>query len=146
MVSLAGEAGGVALDLTGVGALAGAPVGALATAGVATGAGMIGAAVAHINSTSDGAAAGGKDGPDPPTKITGRTAHGEIRAQGRDGHGVNDAAMEDAVEHPTKPPKFNPDDKGGRWEYVGKDATVVLNKDGEVVTAWARNRAGWRHP
>lgn len=29
---------------------------------------------------------------------------------------------------------------------VGKDATVVLNKDGQVVTAWANSRAGWRNP
>lgn len=53
-VSLAGEAVGIALDVTGVGALVGVPAGALATAGVVTGAGIIGTAIAKIDADSDG--------------------------------------------------------------------------------------------
>lgn len=48
--------------------------------------------------------------------------------------------------HPIGPPQFVPDQYGGRYEYVGKDATVSLNKDGQVVTAWANSRSGWRNP
>lgn len=43
--------------------------------------------------------------------------------------------------------QFKVDELGrGAYVYVGKDATVVLNKDGQVVTAWANSRAGWRNP
>ena len=31
------------------------------------------------------------------------------------------------------------------YNNQGKDATVVLNKDGEVITAWPNNDHGWRH-
>lgn len=83
----------------------------------------------------------------PPTEITGVTGHGEQRIQfGRDGHGVSDEAMQDAVAHPTDPPSFRPDQLGGAYEYEGKDAVVVLNEDGQVVTAWPTNRNGWRNP
>lgn len=82
----------------------------------------------------------------PPTQINGFTDHGREQINERDGHGVNDRALQDAVEHPTKPPVYETDDQGrGAWLYYGKDATVVLNTDGQVVTAWARGRDGWRH-
>lgn len=80
----------------------------------------------------------------PPGQSSGRTDHGEI--QGRDGHGVNDNALQDAVEHPVQPPKFRPDQYGGTWQYIGKDATVNLNKDGQITTAWPNNHNGWRKP
>lgn len=83
----------------------------------------------------------------PPTEITGVTEHGEQRVfYGRDGHGVSDKAMHDAVANPTYPPSFRPDQYGGAYEYEGKDAVVVLNKDGEVVTTWPTNSNGWRNP
>ncbi len=83
----------------------------------------------------------------PPREITGLTKHGAEQVSARDGgHGVNDSALRDAVTHPIGPPKFKPDQYGGRYQYVGKDATVVLNKDGQVVTAWANSRDGWRNP
>ncbi len=57
------------------------------------------------------------------------------------GVGVSDTAMQDAVQNPTKViPQAN-----GTYRYVGKDAVVVLNKEGHVVTTWARNRAGRRN-
>ena len=34
----------------------------------------------------------------------------------------------------------------GAYIYFGRDATVVLNTDGQVVTAWATNHNGWRNP
>jgi hypothetical protein len=39
----------------------------------------------------------------PPTQINGYTDHGRERIEGRDGHGVNDSALRDAVEHPIGP-------------------------------------------
>ena len=29
-------------------------------------------------------------------------------------------------------------------KYVGKDATVILNVEGKVITLWPRSKAGWR--
>lgn len=82
----------------------------------------------------------------PPTQINGLTEHGAQRVEGRDGHGVNDNAMQDAVQHPIGPPAYAPDQYGGNYTYVGKDATVILSKDGKVITAWANTRDGWRNP
>ncbi|WP_242657843.1 hypothetical protein [Mycobacterium kubicae] len=46
----------------------------------------------------------------PPTQISGFTDHGREQINERDGHGVNDRALQDAVEHPTKPPVYETDD------------------------------------
>lgn len=63
------------------------------------------------------------------------------------------AVMASATRHarcccdPVVAPQFKLDELGrGAYVYVGKDATVVLNQDGQVVTAWANSRAGWRNP
>jgi hypothetical protein len=82
----------------------------------------------------------------PPQQINGFTAHGQERVEGRDGHGVSDSALQDAVKHPMGPPMYAPDQYGGNYTYVGKDATVILSKDGKVVTAWSNGRNGWRYP
>jgi hypothetical protein len=82
----------------------------------------------------------------PPEQINGFTQHGQDQINGRDGHGVNDDALQNAVDHPASPPSYQIDQQGrGAYLYQGKDATVVLNKDGQVVTAWPNNRQGWRH-
>lgn len=82
----------------------------------------------------------------PPTQINGFTEHGAQRVEGRDGHGVNDNALQDAVQHPIGPPAYASDQYGGNYTYVGKNATVILSKDGKVITAWANSRDGWRNP
>jgi hypothetical protein len=162
VLSAAGEGGGLVLDATGVGAIAGVPLNAISAAGMATGVGITGVSVAAMASqaagddhveplrTDSGASAGGgaaDDAPfEAPDEITGRTEHGDQQIQTRDGHGVNDDSVDDAVRNPTKPPKYIPDKYGGTYRYVGKNATVNLNKDGQVVTAWARNSSGWRAP
>lgn len=64
---------------------------------------------------------------------------------GRDGHGVNDAVAHDAVNNPSKPPKYRPDNYGDTYRYTGKDAVVNLNQEGKITAAWARSKAGWRH-
>jgi hypothetical protein len=82
----------------------------------------------------------------PPQQINGYTAHGQEQIQNRDGHGVSDAALQDAISHPTSPPSYQINEQGkGAYLYEGKDARVVLNENGQVVTAWARSRQGWRH-
>jgi hypothetical protein len=83
---------------------------------------------------------------EPPKQINGFTDHGRERIEGRDGHGVNDSALHDAVENPIGPPEYAPDQYGGNYTYVGKDATVILSTDGKVITAWANSRNGWRNP
>jgi hypothetical protein len=160
-LSAVGEGGGVALDATGIGAIAGVPVNALSAAGMATGIGITGASVAamaaqaggedHVEplKTSSGSSGGASSEEPPfeaPKEISGRTEHGEQQIQTRDGHGVSDDAVDDAVANPTKPPRYIPDKYGGTYRYVGKNATVNLNQDGQVVTAWARNSSGWRNP
>jgi hypothetical protein len=50
--------------------------------------------------------------------------------------------MEDAVKNSTSPPEAQ---ANGTFKYVGKDAVVVLNQEGKVVTTWARNSNGWRN-
>lgn len=81
-----------------------------------------------------------------PQSISGMTEHGAQQVMTRDGHGVSDEALQSAVDKPTQPPRFTPDNYGGTYRYVGEDAIVVLNKDGQVVTAWATSRGGWRTP
>lgn len=82
----------------------------------------------------------------PPQQINGYTRHGEEQIENRDGHGVSDAALQDAISHPTSPPSYQINEQGkGSYLYQGKDAAVVLNENGQVVTAWARGRQGWRH-
>ncbi len=72
--------------------------------------------------------------------ITGFTKHGINQAISRDGVGVSSRAILEAVKNPVK--IINGAD--GVVKYVGKDATVVLNKAGEVITTWARNSSGRR--
>jgi hypothetical protein len=70
-------------------------------------------------------------------KITGYTNHGLKQAIGRDGgRGVHLEGILDAVRNPTKVIE----QAGGTTKYVGKDATVILNGEGKVVTTWGRPR------
>ena len=78
-----------------------------------------------------------------PTSITGYTKHGLERVMNKNGVGVSPAAVRDAVRDPSLVEYQSNNDT---WLYVGKDATIVLNPRGMVVTAWANSRAGWRGP
>jgi len=61
--------------------------------------------------------------------ITGFTRHGMYRAMQR---GISPSAMQDAVVRPLQIiPQAN-----GNTQYVGRDAVVVLNPLGQVVTVW----------
>jgi RHS repeat-associated protein len=74
-------------------------------------------------------------------KITGFTKHGINQAISRDGVGVSTRAIAEAVKNPIKVVV-----ERGATKYIGRDATVVLNKAGKVITTWARNSAGKRGP
>ena len=89
-------------------------------------------------------AGAGEVAPPIPEGITGYTPHAEERIGGSRGDGgVSKEAIEDAVKNPTGEVTAEKDEKG-RWSYKfpGKDATVVLNPDGVVVTAWPNSSAG----
>lgn len=73
--------------------------------------------------------------------LKGYTRHGLNQAISRDGgRGVHPRAIVDAV----KRPQWVKPQSGGRRKYVGENAVVVLNKRGQVVATWARNRGGLR--
>ncbi|QRP44721.1 hypothetical protein I6J71_36655 [Amycolatopsis sp. FDAARGOS 1241] len=161
VISSAGEGLGGLLDATGAGAVAGVPLNVVSAAGIAAGVSMTGVGAmnmavhaagddrvspANTNHGSSPAPAETEPPFPAPKEITGKTAHGEEQMATRDGHGVNDAAAHDAVKNPVIPPKYRSDAYGGAYRFTGKDAVVNLNKDGKVVTAWARTQAGWRKP
>ena len=72
--------------------------------------------------------------------IKGFTDHGRQSALTHDGHGVNARAMQNAVRNPLDVVKQT----NGGIKYVGKNAVVVLNKAGKVITTYAKNHYGWR--
>ena len=74
------------------------------------------------------------------TPIKGFTIHGKESALFHDGHGVNASAMQNAVRHPSKVVQQS----NGGIKYIGKNAVVVLNKAGKVITTYAKNHHGWR--
>jgi hypothetical protein len=59
----------------------------------------------------------------------------------RDGHGVHPDAIAEARNNPLQVVPQG----GRRVRYHGPNATVVVNKQGKVVTAWATNSKGWDH-
>jgi len=83
---------------------------------------------------------------DAPKKVTGWRRHALEQALGRDGPGVSDAAIKDAVTNAVMIQRVR-DPRTGliTFRYIRKNATVVLNKTGEIVTAWAENNRGWRY-
>ena len=74
--------------------------------------------------------------------ITGYTFHGLHQAIGRDGVGVSPRAMLDAIRNPLSITKRS----GGITQYKGRHAVVRMNAHGQVVTTWARGKAGFRIP
>lgn len=74
------------------------------------------------------------------------TNHGRDSVEGHDGHGVNDDALNDAVQNPEAVTGKVDDQGRNSTIFTGKDATVVLNDNGQLVTAWSRNSNGYRYP
>jgi len=75
-------------------------------------------------------------------KLTGYTKHGINSAISHDGVGVSPKAILDAIKNPGSMVK----QADGAVKYVGKDATVILNQDGKVITTWANSATGVRAP
>jgi hypothetical protein len=71
--------------------------------------------------------------PKPPEEITswGDGEHSLERIWER---GLTPDDINDAFKNPTEPPIFQ--NYNDRWRYVGSTATIVLEQDGTLVTAW----------
>lgn len=69
-------------------------------------------------------------------KVTGYTKHGLNQAIGRDwGRGVNIKAILDAVKNPIKVIE-----QCNKTKFIGKDANVVLNNKGKVISTFGKSR------
>ena len=78
-----------------------------------------------------------------PSNITGFTNHGLNQVISRNGHGVNNNALLDTIKNPQSITKQGVFFKS-TYKFKGSKATVILNKVGKVVTAWAKSKLGWR--
>ena len=76
-----------------------------------------------------------------PNQITGFTKHGINNAISKNGVGVSERAMLDAVKNPTK---IVSQALKTKFKYIGKNAVVILNKTGKVITTWAKHKVGRR--
>lgn len=77
-----------------------------------------------------------------PTSISSYSDHALQQVAGRDGGiGVSQAAISDAFANPTAI-QYVPSKYGPTFKYVGQNATVVVNPQGNVVTTWGTSAAG----
>ena len=77
-----------------------------------------------------------------PTKISGFTKHGLNQILSRNGHGVANKAILDTIKNSLSITKQGFIKRS--FKFVGKDSVVILNKFGKLITAWAKNKIGWR--
>tara|TARA_B110001454_G_scaffold211813_1_gene227911 strand:- start:1664 stop:2218 length:555 start_codon:yes stop_codon:yes gene_type:complete len=75
-----------------------------------------------------------------PAEVSGYSRHGLNQAISRDGVGVAPGAILDAFNNPLA----ITGQSGGRFMMTGKDAVVIVNDQGKVITTWATNAAGVR--
>ncbi|WP_332856471.1 RHS repeat-associated core domain-containing protein [Duganella sp. S19_KUP01_CR8] len=77
-----------------------------------------------------------------PTAITEYSEHVLQQIAGRDGGiGVSEAALRDAFANPTNI-RFAPSKYGPTFQFIGQDATIVVNTEGRAVTGWGTSAAG----
>ncbi|RQR43495.1 filamentous hemagglutinin N-terminal domain-containing protein [Burkholderia sp. Bp9131] len=77
-----------------------------------------------------------------PVAISSYSDHALQQMAGRDGGiGVSQGAVDDAFANPTAI-QYVPSKYGPTFKYVGQNATVVVNAEGNVVTAWGTSAAG----
>lgn len=76
--------------------------------------------------------------------LNGYTSHGMHQATSRDGVGVKPSAILDTLRNPTS--VVSKVDSMGRISvvYTGSSSVVVLNKDGFLITCWAKSQVAWR--
>jgi RHS repeat-associated protein len=92
--------------------------------------GIVGKKVKAVGKLGEGIA-------DGVTKITGYTKHGLNQALGRDGgRGVKATEMLEAIRNPKKVIQ----QANRAVAYRGKKATVVLNREGKVITTFGKSR------
>lgn len=79
-----------------------------------------------------------------PTRIESWSNHVLKQIAGRDGGiGIQRSALEDAFENPYEI-RYASSKYGPTFQYVGRNATIIVNSEGNVVTGWATNSAGTR--
>ncbi len=136
-ISAAGDGLGLALDATGVGAVAGLPLNAISTAGVVAGGGLVVAAMAdlgHHAASDDRVSPMAKDVPSDETAGPARGSDGDLKYEKSDKHGAvqrgnaapaptnGQQALEDSVSiKPTTSRRVSVDPTTG--EYVVFDET-----------------------
>jgi len=77
--------------------------------------------------------------------LTGFTRHGLNQVISRDGVGVSNRAILNALRNPLAGSQsFITGRNAGTTRFVGSNASVVINRSGQIVSAWARNSAGRR--
>jgi uncharacterized protein RhaS with RHS repeats len=101
-------------------------------------------ATVSLGVITDGAFDGPFEPGEAPDSISGFTRHGMNDAIDREGVGVSEEAMHDAVKNPTRAPELQAHSEGPTYKFTGKNAVVVLNNGGKVVSTWSRNSAAWR--
>ena len=73
-------------------------------------------------------------------KLTGYTKHGLNQAISRDaGRGVSPRAILNALKNPTRIVK----QADGSIKYIGREATVILNQEGKLITTYGQPRNLW---
>ena len=75
-----------------------------------------------------------------PSEIAGYSRHALNRAISRDRVGVSTGAIRDAFQNSLQ----IVGEAGSRFHFVGQNATLVINSQGNIVTLWAERSAGWR--
>ena len=78
----------------------------------------------------------------PPNKIKGYTQHGLDQAMFRDGHGINPKGILEAVRNPVE---IIYDIGRDTFKFKGLYSTTILNRQGQVVSTWAKSSIYWRY-
>jgi len=77
--------------------------------------------------------------------LTGFTRHGINQVISRNGVGVSNRAIMDALRNPLPGSRsFISGPNANTTRYLGQNATVNINRSGQVTSAWSRNASGWR--
>ena len=77
--------------------------------------------------------------------ITGFTRHGLNQVISRGGVGVSNQAILNTLRSPLSGSQsFISGANANTTRYIGQNATVNLNRSGQVTSAWSRNSSGWR--
>jgi hypothetical protein len=77
--------------------------------------------------------------------LTGFTRHGINQVISRNAVGVSNQAILNTLRNPLSGSQsFISGANANTTRFIGTNATVNLNRSGQVTSAWARNSAGWR--